>query len=378
MAALDQITLKGFKSIKELTDFKPAKLNILVGANGAGKSNLVDFFRMLRAMADGGFQKFIVNSGGADGFFFNGPKETNQITAHLKFGQNEYRFVLEATVAGEMTINQEETLYSGGQYGGTWHTWGGGKKESGLPSWKDRKSQFATQQGWGHDHPAAEAHVYSAVSGWVVYHVHDTSSTAPMRRDCSVRDFRVLRPDAGNIAAFLLKMQEENAARYQRIRETIQLIAPFFDDFLLEPQKKGDSELVRLEWRQKGNTFPLQPWQFSDGTIRFICLTTALLQPKPPSTVLIDEPELGLHPVAVEALAALLHEVAGRTQLLVSTQSPGLLDHFDPEQVVVVERAEGASVFRRLDRDALEHWLADYSLGELVRKDIIESGPRHD
>lgn len=370
MAALEQITLKGFKSIKELADFKPVKLNILVGANGAGKSNLVDFFRMLRAMADGGFQKFISNSGGADGYFFNGPKETKQIAAHLKFGLNEFRFALETSVAGEMTINDESTLYTGGMYTSTWRSHGSGKKESDLPKWKGRKSS------WG-EYLSAEAHVYESVSSWVVYHVHDTSSTAPMRRDCSVRDFRELRPDAGNIAAFLLKMREESRASYQRIRETIQLIAPFFDDFLLEPQTKGDSELVRLEWRQKGSTFPFQPWQFSDGTIRFICLATALLQPRPPSTVVIDEPELGLHPFAIEMLAALFHETAARTQLLVSTQSPGLLDHFDPEHVVVVERVEGASVFKRLDREGLEQWLGDYSLGGLVRKDIIESGPSH-
>jgi predicted ATPase len=367
MPALDELTLKGFKSIRELTAFRPGKLNLLVGANGAGKSNLVDFFRMLRAMADGGLQKFVADSGGADGFFFNGPRETRQITAHLKFGWNEYRFALGATPAGEMTINDEAALYTGG---GGWRSSGSGKKEAGLSRWKDRTSDRG-------DYPSAEAYVYEAVSGWVVYHVHDTSSTAPMRRDCSLRDFRELRPDAGNIAAFLLRMREEDAARYQRIRETIQLIAPFFDDFLLEPQRKGDNELVRLEWRQKGSSFPMQPWQFSDGTIRFICLATALMQPRPPSTVLVDEPELGLHPFAIGLLAALFHEASEATQLLVSTQSPGLLDHFEPEQVLIVERAEGASLFRRLERSALEQWLEDYSLGELVQKDIIESGPRH-
>jgi predicted ATPase len=174
-------------------------------------------------------------------------------------------------------------------------------------------------------------------------------------------------------------MRTEKQARYQRIRETVQLIAPFFDDFILEPEKMGDSEVVRLEWRQKGSTFPLQPWQFSDGTIRFICLATALLQPKPPSTLVIDEPELGLHPFAIETLAALLHETAAKSgpQLLVSTQSPGLLDHFDAEHLVIVDRVEGASVFRRLDGGELEQWLKDYSPGELVRKDIIESGPRN-
>lgn len=370
MAALDQITLKGFKSIRELKDFKLEKLNVLVGANGAGKSNLVDFFRMLRAMADGGLQPFVTNSGGADGFFFNGPKETKQISAHLKFGSNQYRFALEPTVAGEMMIREEGTFYTGGQWPTDWHNWGGGVKESRLPTWKDRKSS------WG-DYLSAEAHVYRSVSGWMVYHFHDTSGTAPMRRDCPARDFRELRSDAGNVAAFLLKMQDENGARYQRIRETIQLIAPFFEDFVLEPQMKGESELVRLEWRQQASSFPFQPWQFSDGTIRFICLATTLLQPKPPSTVVIDEPELGLHPYALEVLGQLLKESAQRTQLIVSTQSAPLLNQFEPQEVVVVERMEGASHFRRLEAEPLAEWLKDYALGELLQKNVIEAGPTH-
>ena len=370
MAALDEITLQGFKSIPELKDFKLEKLNVLVGANGAGKSNLVDFFRMLRAMADGGLQSFVTNSGGADGFSFNGPKETKQISAHLKFGSNQYKFALEPTVAGEMTIREEATLYTGGHFPSDWHNWGGGVKESRLPTWKDQKSP------WG-DYPSVQAHVYKAVSTWTVYHVHDTSGTAPMRRDGPARDFRELRSDAGNVAAFLLKMRELNRARYQRIRETVQLIAPFFDDFVLEPQTKGESELVRLEWRQQGSTFPFQPWQFSDGTIRFICLAAALLQPTPPSTVVIDEPELGLHPYALEVLAQLLKESAQRTQLIVSTQSAPLLNQFDPREVVVVERGEGASHFRRLEAEPLAEWLTDYALGELLQKNVIEAGPTH-
>jgi predicted ATPase len=215
------------------------------------------------------------------------------------------------------------------------------------------------------------------VASWTVYHFHDTSSTAPMRRDCSARDFRELRSDAGNIAAFLLRMREETRARYERIRETIQLVAPFLDDFVLEPQKKGESELVRLEWRQRGSTFPFQPWQFSDGTIRFICLATALLQPKPPSTVVIDEPELGLHPYALEVLAQLLKESSQRTQLIASTQSAPLLNQFEPQHVVVVERVDGASHFRRLEPEPLAEWLKDFALGELLQKNIIEAGPTH-
>ncbi len=370
MAALDQITLAGFKSIRELKDFKLENLNVLVGANGAGKSNLVDFFRMLRAMADEGLESFVTKGGGADGFFFNGPKETKQISAHLKFGSNQYRFAVELTVGGDMMIREEATRYISGKDSSTWHTYARPMTESRLKSWKGRKSS------WG-DYLSIEAHVFKAVSSWMVYHVHDTSSTALMRRDCSARDFRELRPDAGNIAPFLLKMREENGARYQRIQETVQLIAPFFDDFVLEPQMKGESELVRLEWRQQGSSFPFQPWQFSDGTIRFICLATALLQPKPPSTVVIDEPELGLHPYALEVLAQLLKESAQRTQLIVSTQSAPLLNQFEPQEVVVVERIEGASHFRRLEAEPLAEWLKDYALGELLQKNVIEAGPTH-
>jgi predicted ATPase len=198
-----------------------------------------------------------------------------------------------------------------------------------------------------------------------------------MRREWPVTDYRELRSDASNIAPFLYQLKEKHPSRYQRIIETIQLIAPFFADFLLEPEKKGESEVMRLQWKQQGSSFPFQPWQFSDGTIRFICLATALLQPSPPSTIVIDEPELGLHPVALEALSALIHEASRKTQLLISTQATSLLDHFDADQVIVVEREDGASVFRRLEAADLEQWIADFSVGDLVRRNIIETGHRH-
>ena len=156
------------------------------------------------------------------------------------------------------------------------------------------------------------------------------------------------------------------------------MVVPFFDDFLLEPLKKGDEELLRLEWRQKGTTFPFQPYHFSDGTIRFICLATALLQPNLPSTIVIDEPELGLHPYALDLLAELFRETSQRTQLIVSTQSAYLLNHFNPEETVVVDREEGASRFRRLEKEPLKAWLEEFALGELWQKNVLEGGPRYE
>jgi predicted ATPase len=365
---LNLLSINGFKSIQSLENFELKKLNILVGANGAGKSNLVSFFRLLRAMSEEGLANFVTQNGGADGFLFNGPKVTSKIEAHLKFGQNEYRFILVPTASVQLMVATEGSFYSLGH----WTTYNTNALESQLKQWKDKKSAWFTNS------LGVEAHIYAAISGWLVYHFHDTSASAPMRRDQSVRDWRELNSDASNIAAFLFRLKNNNPQHYLKILETIRLIAPFLDDFLLEPEKNGENEVIRLEWKQKGSSYPFQPWQLSDGTIRFICLATALLQPNPPSTIVIDEPELGLHPFALEVLAGLFRDASDRTQLIVSTQSATLLNHFDPEEVIVVDRIEGASRFRHLDAKSLAEWTADFTLGELWQKNIFDGGPAHE
>jgi predicted ATPase len=222
-------------------------------------------------------------------------------------------------------------------------------------------------------------YVYEAVSSWMVYHFHDTSETATMRRKGTSRNYEELQPDAGNLAAFLLRLRQHRETTYTLIRDTIRLVAPFFDDFKLrpEPNGSGDTEVL-LEWTQKGSSYPFHPSQLSDGTLRFICLATALLQPNPPATILLDEPELGLHPCALAVLAGLLKQAAVRTQVIVSTQSAPLLDDFAPEDVVVVRRERGESKFERLDAKNLTEWLDDYSMGEIWQKNIVDGGPAHE
>ncbi|WP_447976541.1 AAA family ATPase [Candidatus Nitrospira bockiana] len=365
---LERVTIQGFTSIRELKDFPLTKLNILVGANGAGKSNFVDLFRSLRAMAEEGLSTFVLEHGRADAFLFNGPKVTHYIICHLAFGYNEYRFRLKPAVTGELIVDSEEVLYTGG---GGWELKTAGKPESGLKTWRDEKSRWGSYYGPAH-------YVSESVSSWIVYHFHDTSLTSAMRRDHSIRDWRGLRPDAGNIAAFLYRLKQTHRDVYEEVRYHIRLIAPYFDDFLLEPQQSGPEELIRLEWQQKGSPTPLQPHQFSDGTIRFICLATALLQPVPPATIVIDEPELGLHPFALSVLASLLRQRSQKTQIVVSTQSAPLLDYFEPEEIVVVNRAGGASDFQRLTADSLKEWLEEYTLSQLWQKNVFQAGPVHE
>ncbi len=382
--SLDKITIKGFKSIRDLEDFELSNLNILIGGNGAGKSNFIDFFRMLRAMlelplpglARASLKTYIADGGGSDDFLFNGPKVTDQIEVVTRFDQNGYRFKLAPTADETFIIIDEARYYEGGQSG--WWEMGSGETTPELLKDKDRRGAAGG--------PSVASYVYDAISWWKIYHFHDTSKLAPMRRYETIDDSDYLRFDAANIAPFLYELKNPSKTRhlslkkkkqnvYKQIVDTIRLVTPFFDDFILKPNKK---EKVRLRWRQKGSDYPLKPHHLSDGTLRFICLTTALLQPDPPSTIIIDEPELGLHPYAIEILAELIQATSKKTQLIVSTQSPALVDYFEPKDIIVVNRKKGASVFERLNKHELSSWLEDYSLGDLWRKNIITGGPAHE
>jgi len=367
---LDILTIKGFKSIQSLEDFELRNLNVLIGGNGAGKSNFIDFFRLLRAMMElplpelnrASLNAYTTDGGGSDDFLFNGPKITKQIEVVTKFGHNGYRFKLAPTADETFMINDEARYYDGGD--ARWWGLGSGQTTPELLKYKDKPGAMG--------YSSVGSYVYQAISSWKIYHFHDTSKVAPMRRFETIDDIDYLRFDAANIAPFLFHLQNHEKSVYNQIVETIRLVTPFFDDFILKP---NENEKVRLRWKQKGADYPLKPLHLSDGTLRFICLTTALLQPEPPSTIIIDEPELGLHPYAIEILAELIEATSKKTQLIVSTQSPSLVDYFEPEDIIIVNRSKGASDFKRLKKSELSEWLEDYSMGELWRKNIIIGGP---
>lgn len=364
MNKLDHITIEGYKSIRKM-NLDLCSLNVLIGANGAGKSNFISLFNLLSTIVAEKLQYAVGSSGGAERLFYFGSQTTNEIKIEMKFGVNGYECVLASAVPDTLIFKEEVCYFYGYNptYPKTYNdNLGSGHKESRL---KEQSGILSVVR-----------YVYDSIKDWRVYHFHDTSRDAAVRKSGNINDNERLRPDARNLAAFLNRLQTQHKSQYQMIVNTVRMVAPFFDDFVLRPNPLDEST-IQLEWREKNSDAYMNAASLSDGTLRFICLATLLQQPTTlqPSAILIDEPELGLHPFAINVLASLLKSASAKKQVIVSTQSVPLVNQFEPENLIVVDREDGQSVFKRLDKDLIADWLTDYSLGELWEKNILGGRP---
>ncbi len=375
MPKLNRIRLKGFKSIKDL-DLELGSINVLIGSNGAGKSNLISFFRMLNELIEGHLQLFVGRSGGANAMLHYGTKVTNSIDAGLYFGRNGYEIQLVPTEDDKLVFGEEILFFiKSTSKDPQRESLGSGHKEALAPG-KYEESMYSVVN-----------YVMPALYSWKVYHFHDTSSTARIKQTGDLHGNNRLEPDAGNLAAFLYRLQERHSPNYKLIRGAVRRIFPRFKDFALRPSPLNPDK-IRLEWQEHGSDYRFGPHQLSDGTLRFMSLATLLLQPYLPSTILIDEPELGLHPSALTILAGLVRSASNYTQLILTTQSVSFLNEFEPEDIITVERRDstalsvsdfrdglGESVFKKHDSKSLREWLNAYSLGELWEMNVLGGRP---
>lgn len=360
MTALDRIQVKGFKSIREL-DLELGNLNVLIGANGSGKSNLIQVFEMLNYIVNERLQVYVGQAGGADKLLYFGRKQTEQIEFHFHFDSNQYTAVLAPSDDDKLYFLKEDF---GTEY--PIKVQAHGFAETSLYSSLDFPMKNMIIDGF-----------LESLSNWKVYQFHDTSDSAKIKQTQDLADNRVLHADGSNLAPFLYYLKQKQTAYYNQIVMTIQLVAPFFDDFVLEPSRLNPDK-IRLEWQEK-NSPPdtyFDVSMLSDGTLRFMCLATLLLQPDLPSTILIDEPELGLHPFAINILVGLLRSASTKTQVIVATQSVPIVNQLDPEDIIIVDRVDGQSTFKRPNPDEIDMWLEDYGLGDLWEKNIIGGRPQ--
>ena len=333
---LEQITIKGFKSIRELESFPLSSLNILIGANGSGKTNFTSAFRLLNQIVEENLQLFISQQGGADTLLYFGQKKTDQIELDLQFGNNGYNCSLVPAAGDTLVFASEQVRFHGEGYSRPFEpVLGSGQLETELLEIARYTSNITIAD-----------HVLRAIRNWRIYHFHDTSTSAKIKQRGNLGDNEILRADASNLAAFLYLLRETKEPYYRKIVATIRMVAPFFHDFNLHPDPHN-REKIQLEWREIGSDTYFNAHMLSDGTLRFMCLATLLLQPNLPSTILIDEPELGLHPYAITVLAALLKSASKAVQIVVSTQSVPLVNQFSFEDIIVVDRQDQQSTFSR-------------------------------
>jgi len=363
---LDYITIKGFKSIASIEKLPLRSINVLIGPNGSGKSNFIGVFAFLHAIREGRLQDYVAKAGGADKLLFFGSKETQEIYLRVSFKHevNQYALQLAPTSADALYVSQETVYY--------WN-----KFQYPNAPYESRLSSRNGEAGISDPKSKGTADwVRTRLGRWRLYHFHDTSSTSPMKKVADVEDNRFLRPDASNLASFLYFLRQRHEDSYNLIRKAVQRVAPFFDDFILEPTQLNPDK-IRLEWKHKRSDKFFDTSSLSDGTLRFIALATLFLQPVTlrPSVILVDEPELGLHPYAITMLGSLTKSAAQRTQVVLSTQSALLLDQFEPEDVLVSDRIEDSTHLRRLESEPLKSWLEDYSLGQLWEKNQLGGRP---
>lgn len=370
---LKSIELKGFRSIDaegQTIELEP--ITVMLGANGAGKSNLVSFFKMLNYMTTGALQQYVADQGFADSLLYLGAKVTTEVSAKLRFeddnATDEYAFVMNRDATGRLFLKDETIVYHAtGQLKPQTRNLGGGVRESQLKEFSGKGDQTCQV-------------VFNLLSRCQVFQFHDTSSTAKIRSEGYVDDARYLRSDGGNLAAFLRQMRSKDPGRryYERIVRHIQLMVPQFLDFDLEPSPAND-KYVRLNWREKGSDYLFGPHQLSDGSLRFMALTTLFMQPPDlrPRVIIVDEPELGLHPAAISALAGMVKAAVPATQVILATQSSRLVDEFTADQVMIVERDQKRprTLFRRLSETGLTEWLERYCLSELWEKNVLGGRP---
>jgi predicted ATPase len=316
----------------------------------------------MKKILDKDLQLYTAKEGGANKILHFGSKNTEILSFELSLGFNRYEANLSPTTDDKFVFNDEKTFCGYSSKNFIANNIGG--LESKLPRFTQQPRDVNT-------------YIVNYINDWKVYHFHDTSSTAKVKQTCNINDCNVLSPDGANISAFLRCIKEHNEKSYNQIVKTIQRVAPFFQDFILEPEIHN-KDTIKLKWKHKGTDEYFDANDLSDGTLRFIWLTSLLLQPNLPTIILLDEPELGLHPFALRILAGMFKKISKKTQIIASTQSVTLADNFDIDDIIVVNRKDNHSELKRLNKEDYKEWLEEYSLGEIWQKNLIGGVPTYD
>jgi len=370
MTSIKSLSLNGFKTIYNLNNMKFENINIFIGANGSGKSNIVSFFEMISYMMTEAFSQYVAENGFASSMLYHGQKVTKDISALIEFesktGLSEYSFRVSHTFDDNFIFMEENIKYKKNNKTKPYET------NLGNAGYKETKLRELY-----HNNQTAK-YIKNLLASIRVFHFHDTSKTAYIHQARPLESNSTLMSDAGNLAPFLYKMREENSRYYDRIISYIRQVAPFFDTFILNPYHNS----IQLKFKEKNSDLELGSFRLSDGTIRFMALSALLLQSKEtlPKIIIIDEPELGLHPMAIDILSEMINIASRNSQIFITTQSERLINHFEPKNIIVIDRKQDInnryySAFKKLDNIELKEWTDKYRLSDIWNSNIIGGRP---
>lgn len=353
---MDRITIQGYKSFRDLT-LQLRGLNLLIGGNGAGKSNFLSLFELLGNVYDKRLKQYVATIGGVDKLLYQGRKTTSRISLTIGQGQNSYLLSLMES-DGKLIVEHEKLGYTS--------SWGNSSSID-IADYED-EANIKTYSG-----ARRGDYIKEYLSQIRKFHFHDTGRRSPFTNESHVvNDAYHLYEHGENLASVLYAIQKKHPAVYNRIVRVIQSVAPYFSDFFFQT---SEAETIRLQWQDKYSATIYGPSDLSDGTIRFIAMATLFMQPRLPRVIIIDEPELGLHPIALQKLASLIKTATRRgTQVIAATQSAELISQFDPEDILTVDQQEDGTAIRRLNAEELADWLDSYTLGDLWKQNIIRGG----
>jgi predicted ATPase len=365
---LKSVTIRGYKSVsyEYPVDISFGNTTVLIGANGAGKSNIVSFFKMLGYIMSGNLQLFVERMGTNNSFLYYGPKQTPKLQAELVFDDtktyDKYSFCLMPAAPDRLIFSAEDVEW--------------GKLNRPDETYRIQLDLQFKESALAADNRTTTKFIRNILSSCKVYQFHDSSASGPLRQSSTVESAQYLQSEGNNLASFLYFLRENYPDSYHRIESYVRLAIPQFQSFYLEPNRN----YISLRWKDTLlNDYVFTVDQFSDGSIRFIALATLLLQPAEtmPGIIIIDEPELGLHPYAIDQLVEMVKDASMHAQVIVATQSPALVDGFEVEDIRVVERDEENkyTVLRNLNKVDLEGWLENYTLSELWNKNVIGGRP---
>ena len=378
MQQLSRIQIKGFRRLYDVAlDMRP--FMVMIGANGVGKTSILEVFSLLSSSAAGGLNQRLNELGGVAGVMTNGKAKGISFELDMEVPNYEpLRYDL-AIVPKDTTYAIESESLSQPRFRARHEPEPFKHIDSHYSDIKyfEIAQKHLVRPTWDHNHfetslsqvPKMYKEPESlrrTLSSSTLYHVLNVEGRAPIRLPQQMKPAVLPGKDGEDIVPLLYYLRETDRERFHAIEDTLRAAFPGFESLLFPPVAAG---MLTMTWKEKYFNDPLYPNQLSEGMLRFLWLAALLQSPGLSSVTMIDEPEVSLHPEMLSLLVDLMREASQKTQLIIATHSDRLVRFLKPKEVVVMDMDEsGLAKATWADELDLREWLADYSLDEVWGK----------